>query len=544
MVFNSLAFALFFPAVLLLYYGLPKRFQKWVLLGAGYAFYGVWDARFLVLVSLSTVLDYCTGLMIAKGRMTLTQRLMPTAHLLGFTLLFLVCDWRALQHDGSGFHFDAARFFAGDPFGIRVFLIAAAGVAIAHVAYPWLSRLPEATRRRFFLRASLFGQLGMLGFFKYYNFFIDSADEIARMFGTSAAALHLDIILPVGISFYTFQTLTYVIDIYWRRMEPVEKLRDFALFASYFPPLVAGPIERAAHLIPLLLGERRVSLDHFTRGSFLILLGLLKKVAIADSFAGTAASVFQGTGHISFLDAWVGIVAFSIQVYGDFSGYSDIATGVSLFFGVQLMKNFDLPFFSTNPTEMWQRWHISLSSWLRDYLYIPLGGNRAGSRRTSINLFITMVVAGLWHGANWTFVLFGAGHGISLIVHRYFFPNAKRFEGSLLRRLPWMALYFFGVWSTIGFFFPSPTVHRAFEAYGAWLTGFGGFGFNVKSPTASGLLALPLLVAIEVAQFQTQDVYINRRLPLLVRGAFYALMILLVVLGSSNEGQQFLYFQF
>ena len=136
------------------------------------------------------------------------------------------------------------------------------------------------------------------------------------------------------------------------------------------------------------------------------------------------------------------------------------------------------------------------------------------------------------------------GNGISLIVHRYFFPNAKRFEGSLLRRLPWMALYFFGVWSTIGFFFPSPTVHRAFEAYGAWLTGFGGFGFNVKSPTASGLLALPLLVAIEVAQFQTQDVYINRRLPLLVRGAFYALMILLVVLGSSNEGQQFLYFQF
>ena len=545
MVFNSLEFAVFFSLVLLLYHSVGHRLQNLLLLAAGYVFYGAWDTRFLFLVSVSTVLDYCTGLMIARGVMSARQRLMPSLHVLGFALTFLVLDWSALHVGGeTPIAFDAARFFTPRPFGIKVFALALLVVLGAHAVYPWLSRLPEARRKLFFLRCSLFGQLGLLAVFKYYNFFADGAAMLATRAGLYAPSLHLDIVLPIGISFYTFQTLSYVCDVYFGRMQPVDRLRDFALFSSYFPPLVAGPIERASHLIPKLLGERKVTADQITFGAFLILLGLFKKTVIADGLAGSVASVYGMTSGATWLDIVAATLAFTIQIYGDFSGYSDIASGVSLFLGIELLKNFDLPYFSTSPSEFWRRWHISLSTWLRDYLYVPLGGNRGGEAKTYRNLMLTMVLGGLWHGAAWNFVLWGAYHGLLLVIHRALTAGKPAaFDGGLLARLP-----------RIAFFMP-------FVCYG-WLLfraesldqiltftktlGSGPFGTTIqmKGPSSSALLGLPVLVALELGQLTTRSVECHRRLSPALRGGLYALLTILFLMGTSNEPTQFIYFQF
>jgi alginate O-acetyltransferase complex protein AlgI len=545
MLFNSLHFAIFLPVVLCLYYAAGRRYQNLLLLAAGYFFYGCWDVRFLYLVSVSTVLDYCTGLMIGKGRMSFVQRLAPSAHVLSFALLFLVLDWSALHFGGPGFvQLDIARLFSPDPFGVKVFLLTLAVVVAAHLTYPRLRQLPEPQRRKFFLYCSLFGQLGMLAVFKYYNFFVDSADALVTRFGFDADRLHLDIVLPIGISFYTFQTLSYVLDVYWRRMEPVDRLRDFALFVSYFPPLVAGPIERASHLIPRILGERRVTLDHFANGSFLILLGLFKKIAIADGLTTAVASVFNTDNPVSGIDIMAASAAFALQIYGDFSGYSDIAIGCSLFFGIDLIKNFDLPYFSVNPSEFWRRWHISLSTWLRDYLYIPLGGSRGGEAKTYRNLMTTMVLGGLWHGAAWNFVLWGAYQGLLLVIHRIWTRGKSGDQPiALWQRLPRMAFFF--VFVCYGWLlFRAISLEQIADFTRILFTAPLQGGFHMKAPTTSALLGIPVLLAIEAGQFRVQHgSSVTRPMPLL-RGAAYALLTFLIVLGTSNEAQQFIYFQF
>ncbi len=542
MVFNSLTFAIFLPVVLGLYYLVPRRFQNLVLLAAGYVFYGFWDIRFLYLISLSTVLDFCTGLMIAEGRMTVYQRLQPTLHVLSFATLFLVFDWNAV-HVSAGGAPAVDWENAISPFGLRVLAVSVVGVAVAHGLYPLLSKLPEDRRRLFFLRVSLFGQLGMLAVFKYYNFFIETGEVLAQRMGLDAGRLHLDILLPIGISFYTFQTLSYVCDVYWRRMRPVTRLLDFALFVSYFPPLVAGPIERASHLIPRLLGERKATLDDFSRGSFLILLGLFKKMAIADGLAGSVASVFETTGQVGSLDIIAGSVAFAFQVYCDFSGYSDIATGVSLFFGIDLLKNFDLPYFSVNPSEFWRRWHISLSTWLRDYLYIPLGGNRGSEAKTQRNLMLTMVIGGLWHGAAWNFVLWGFYQGLLLTVHRALVGAASpAFTGRLWQRLPRM-LFFFAFVCYGWLLFRADSLDQIVEFTRTLLTSFD-LHVTIKKPTFSALLGVPVLLALEFLQFSARTPLFYRRVWIPVRGMIYATLIVLIVMGTSNESQQFIYFQF
>lgn len=541
MVFNSLAFAAFFPAVLALYYGVPQRYRKLVLLIAGYVFYGSWDIRFLYLISLSTVLDFCTGLMIGEGRMTPFQRLQPTLHLLGFALVFLVLDWHAVHITGATLSVAPTGLLSS--FGVRVLGLSVLGVGVAHALYPLLSRLPEERRRLFFLRVSLFGQLGMLAVFKYYNFFVDSAEVLARQVGLSAEHLHLDVVLPIGISFYTFQTLSYVCDVYWRRMQPVDNLLDFSLFVSYFPPLVAGPIERASHLIPRLLAERTVTLNHIAQGSFLIVLGLFKKIAIADGLAPSVASVFDTAGYISAMDVMAASVAFAFQVYGDFSGYSDIASGVSLFFGIELLKNFDLPYFSLNPSEFWRRWHISLSTWLRDYLYIPLGGNRSTESKTYRNLILTMVIGGLWHGAAWNFVLWGAYQGLLLAVHRAVVGSApKAFTGSVWQRIP-RTLLFFGFVCYGWLLFRASSLQQIVDMTSTLVSSFD-LHLSMKKPTLSALLGLPLLLCFEVLQFSApRRDWLHQVWPS-VRGLLVAALLVLIVMGTSNESQQFIYFQF
>ncbi|MCI4671967.1 MAG: MBOAT family protein [Bacteroidia bacterium] len=275
----------------------------------------------------------------------------------------------------------------------------------------------EKARKRLLL-LSLFSNLGILAVFKYLNFFVESFQSVASQFGGELDFLHLNIILPVGISFYTFQTLSYTLDIYRRRIEPTNNIIDFALFVAFFPQLVAGPIERAAALLPELSKKLSPSKDQIRQGIVLIITGLFRKVLLGDTAGRYVDNIFENMEAYTSVELLCGLVLFSVQIYADFSGYSRIARGTSKLLGVELMKNFEQPYLSRNITEFWRRWHISLSSWLKDYLYISLGGNRKGENRTYINLMLTMLLGGLWHGASWNFVIWGGLHGIYLALHK------------------------------------------------------------------------------------------------------------------------------
>ncbi len=279
---------------------------------------------------------------------------------------------------------------------------------------------PNASGRRLLLTVSVVANLGLLGTFKYFDFFADSLSDLMSSIGLSVDAPTLSLVLPVGISFYTFQTLSYTVDVYRGRLAPTRNLLDFAVFVAFFPQLVAGPIERASSLLPQIVTPRRVDAGSVQLGIYLVLVGFAKKVVVADRLGLLANQIFDNHTDYAGLDLILGVIAFSGQIYGDFSGYSDIARGLSRLMGFELMVNFRLPYFALTPSDFWRRWHVSLSTWLRDYLYIPLGGNRDGQLATYRNLFATMVLGGLWHGAAWTFVLWGAFHGAILILYRLF----------------------------------------------------------------------------------------------------------------------------
>jgi len=279
--------------------------------------------------------------------------------------------------------------------------------------------------RKRWLLLSMFSNLGILGVFKYYGFFVASFAPMAAIFGGNLDYLHLNIILPVGISFYTFQTMSYTIDIYRKRLEPTRNFIDFAVFVSFFPQLVAGPIERASNLLPQIANTPLPSRAQIEKGIVLIATGLFKKVMIGDTSGRMVDHIFSQPDIYKSPELLAALVLFSIQIYADFSGYSSIARGTAKLLGIELMKNFEQPYLSRNITEFWRRWHISLSSWLRDYLYISLGGNRKGVNRTYINLMITMLLGGLWHGASWNFVIWGGLHGLYLAVHKLILGNKK-----------------------------------------------------------------------------------------------------------------------
>jgi D-alanyl-lipoteichoic acid acyltransferase DltB (MBOAT superfamily) len=403
----------------------------------------------------------------------------------------------------------------------------------------------DLKRRKILLFCSVGANLGILGFFKYFNFFTDSFAEMLNLFGLQADPITLNIILPVGISFYTFQTMSYTIDIYRNQLKPTQSLLDFAVFVSFFPQLVAGPIERAVNLLPQVEQPRRITMEHFNAGLFLILWGYFKKVVIADNTGEIANLIFNNYTTYSGFDLVIGVLAFAIQIYGDFSGYSDIARGISRLMGFELMINFRLPYFALNPTDFWQRWHISLSTWLKDYLYIPLGGNRKGDFATYRNLFLTMLLGGLWHGASWNFVIWGAFHGLILILYRKFEKRPAHAdpwggEHSYLVVVAKMALMF--VLTLLGWlFFRASTAHQI----GYMLTHIS----LVLSPEgltlASSLLffSLPLLV-VQVFQYITRDLLILPKLPALARVPVYSFLLIWALIFGTTESAQFIYFQF
>jgi alginate O-acetyltransferase complex protein AlgI len=292
-------------------------------------------------------------------------------------------------------------------------------------------------KRKLLLVTSLTVNLGMLGFFKYGGFLLDNFIAMVSLFGIDFHPARPDIILPVGISFYTFQTLSYTLDMYKRRSQPEKSLLDFSLFVTFFPQLVAGPIVRPTELLPQFKTPHQADRSQFMKGLLLLSLGLFMKVVLADSMlSGPADMVFGANGSLLALDAWLGVLAFSGQIFFDFAGYSTCAIGVAALLGFTLPDNFRYPYAAIGFSDFWRRWHITLSSWLRDYLYIPLGGNRRGQVRTYINLMLTMLLGGLWHGASWTFVVWGALHGTYLGIERYIRSRQTARDEAMVRPAP------------------------------------------------------------------------------------------------------------
>jgi len=427
-----------------------------------------------------------------------------------------------------------------------VFLGILVVLAIAGIWYGIVTRMPEHRRRKASLLTSVVCQLSLLGVFKYFNFFAETFVTGLHGLGIEANPVLISVILPVGISFYTFQSLSYAIDIYRRQFEPTDRFFDFALFVSYFPQMVAGPIERARHLLPEFQKRRVITLAQSSRGLYLIMLGMFKKVAIADGVAPSVNQVFGSTGVVTSADVIGGTLLFAVQIYCDFSGYSDIARGVSKLFGIDLMLNFNLPYFAKSPREFWRRWHISLSTWLSDYLYKTLGGNRGGLAFICRNLMITMLLGGLWHGAAWNYVLWGFYHGSLLSVHRvwtYGRDNAATESRNLL--LGAAKIGFFFLFTLYGWLlFRANSLSQVVDFSRLIFTDFGSLDYGAAIPRLSALAGIPVLAAMELAEYNLDNRYWYRRLPLPLFGLLCATLLFLTLMGTSNEPAQFIYFQF
>ncbi len=413
----------------------------------------------------------------------------------------------------------------------------------------YLGKTNKVPLRKRLLAISLILNIGLLGFFKYFNFFIESFNDTIRFFGNNFDLATLNIILPVGISFYTFQTLSYTIDVYNRKLEPAKDAISFFTYVSFFPQLVAGPIERATNLLPQFYKKRTFDYDFAVSGLKLILWGLFKKVVIADNAATFVNIIFSNTENYSGSTIFLGVILFSFQIYGDFSGYSDIAIGTSRLFGFKLMRNFAFPYFSRDIAEFWRRWHISLSTWFRDYVYIPLGGSRGGLWQKVRNTFVIFVLSGFWHGANWTFMSWGFLNALfflpllvlkknrintDLVAEDKFLPN--------LREVFQMLVTFVMV-NLAWIFFRADSMSHAAQIY-----------FKIISPSLFAMPELmPLKVIILIIIFviiewlrRDREVVLDFsdwRIPRPLRFLIYYLIISSIFLLGGQQ-QEFIYFQF
>ena len=471
MVFNSLTFVAFFACVLVLH-SLPLSWttKKVNLLIASYLFYSAWNPPFVILLWISTVIDWYAAQGLVKAKR-------------------------------------------------------------------------EATRHLWML-ISVVANLGMLVYFKYGQFLLDNFTALMAAIGVTWQPAHYDIILPVGISFYTFATMSYTLDVYLRRAAPAQNLLDYALFVTFFPHLVAGPIMRPTELVPQFAQPRRASADQLRFGLALMTVGLFNKVVLADSFLSAAAErVYDSDKAPGMLDAWIGTLAFSGQIFCDFAGYSTTAIGAALCLGFAMPDNFRFPYAAVGFSDFWRRWHITLSSWLRDYLYIPLGGNRHGAQRTYVALMMTMLLGGLWHGANWTFVAWGGLHGLYLSVERVLrarFPNYRPGPVAFVA----LGLLTYMLVNLTWVFFRAKTFGKAWEV----LRGMTGFNASTKPILATYYIVTvaAIVTAIVLTHWfmraRTLESVIARSPPLAL-GAIWGLMAFAIVI-SQGSGNAFIYFQF
>jgi alginate O-acetyltransferase complex protein AlgI len=471
MVFNSLTFIVFFACVLGLHsLPLPWRTRKINLLLASYLFYAAWNPPFVMLLWVSTVVDW--------------------------------------------------------------------------YAAPGLVRAQRPAARHAWMLLSVVANLGLLGYFKYGQFLLDNFVALIGALGVAYHPAHHDIVLPVGISFYTFATMSYTLDVYLRRALPAQSLLDYALFVTFFPHLVAGPIMRPTELVPQFAEPRRASTQQLHFGLALMTIGLFNKVVLADSFLSQAAEqVFDGHNAPGALDAWAATLAFSGQIFCDFAGYSTTAIGVALCLGFAMPDNFRFPYAAVGFSDFWRRWHITLSSWLRDYLYIPLGGNRHGARRTYAALMTTMLLGGLWHGANWTFVAWGGLHGLYLAAERGLRARFAHWRPGPLALVA-LGLLTYALINVTWVFF------RARTFGGAWIVLRGMFGFNAGAKPILATFALFSVAAIVGGIVVTHWLMRRRTLESLIARApavavslVWGLMLFAIV-AAQGEGNAFIYFQF
>lgn len=407
-----------------------------------------------------------------------------------------------------------------------------------------LSKTTRQKDRRILVWISLVVNLGFLGFFKYFNFFIESFSQAFTFFGYAIEPDRLDIILPVGISFYTFQTLSYTLDVYRKKMEASKDLLSFLTFVSFFPQLVAGPIERASHLLPQFFKKRKFEPNWALSGAKIFIWGLFKKVVIADNAAILVEGIFSNYTHQSSLSLIVGSFLFSFQIYGDFSGYSDMAIGLSRIFGFDLISNFRFPYLSQNISVFWKRWHISLSSWFRDYVYIPLGGSRMGKWRAVINVFTVFLISGFWHGANWTYIVWGMIHGLVYLLYFLSGESKKEINASFKLSYLTQTMVTFLLVSLAFVFFRSPSLTDSIGYLKGIFLGEGESTYFLSSTrhvmisVLAGLGAAILLVYEFAADRSGKTEVLLQTIDVI----FIALCVLFM--GAFKNHIDFIYFQF
>ncbi|MBZ5725323.1 MAG: MBOAT family protein [Acidobacteriia bacterium] len=448
-------------------------------------------------------------------------------------LLFYACP-RALRR----YLLLAASYFFYGSWNYKFIVLLLTLTAIDYTAGIWLERFRPGAKKRAVLIVSLCANLGFLGFFKYYNFL---AANLAHLLGKPVNSFFLDIVLPLGISFHTFQSMSYVVDVYRGEQPAVHSPIDYALYICFFPQLVAGPIVRARNFFHDLYRWQRPSAEDVSRGLFLLTLGLTKKMAFADQFAKVANSYFANVGaNPGMLTAWSGVCAFGLQIYFDFSGYTDMAIGMAKLLGFHFPINFRRPYLASSITDFWRRWHISLSTWLRDYLYIPLGGNRHGSWMTYRNLMLTMLMGGLWHGASWNFMIWGGYHGALLSVERMLRggrPDREEWDWLY----PLRALLTFGLAQTGWVFFRAANLTESLHVLGQM---YGGArGHLLLEPWHIGLALLALVLAIGEEKRGWAERIMKAPAP--AYACALALMFFCIeVFGVIDASIPFIYFQF
>jgi alginate O-acetyltransferase complex protein AlgI len=410
-----------------------------------------------------------------------------------------------------------------------------------------LGRIEDERKRKLLLVASILANLGVLGFFKYSNFFLANVAGGLNILGFNLPQRHLDILLPAGISFFTFQSMTYTIETYRRNIKPCHSLRDFLLFVAFFPQLLAGPINRAVNLLPQFAQRVRATIQQFESGLAQFAMGAVKKIVISDQISPHVDMIFASPGNYDAVTLLQGVVGYAVQIYCDFSGYSDMAIGCARMMGFHFMENFQMPYSSLSITEFWRRWNISLSSWFRDYLYIPLGGSRNGTGRTYINLLATMLLCGLWHGASWNFVFWGGLHGTGLAIHRAWKhrdPFAA-FKENTLFQLAWNT---FARLLTLGLVLMAWIFFREHSWAVAWqyltrIVTWNHDGTRFMSPYILAALVVVALTHLVVPKDSNWFDDISER-PLVVRAFGYGALLFLIVSFGATDSTPFIYFQF
>jgi D-alanyl-lipoteichoic acid acyltransferase DltB (MBOAT superfamily) len=451
-----------------------------------------------------------------------------------FLVLVVFFYWRLRWRSQNIFLLGASYFFYGW-WDWRFLLLMIFSTIVDYFIALRIAEQAPGTRRRTLLIISLCLNFGILGFFKYCNFFVDSFASMLNMAGVhNIPIVFLKIILPPGISFYTFQEVAYVVDVYKGELQPSRSFVDYGLFITLFPHLIAGPIQRPSHLLPQVQRPRSFRERAFFDGCVLIVCGLFRKTVVADGCANLANAAFDGRLGANFWVTLIGVYAFAWQIYGDFSGYSDIARGSAQLLGFHFMVNFRQPYFARSLQDFWRRWHISLSTWLRDYLYIPLGGNRKGRERTYFNLMTTMLLGGLWHGANWTFVIWGGIHGVWLSIERFF---SRGEPSSWFSRV--LTLVVVGIsW----IFFRASSLGAALQMLRSTAN------FHWEAQYGPELLFLVVLSGVMMLMDYRLEAYgeeyVFEKAEIAIPVGACAVMIVLMIAYAASETNAFIYFQF